>query len=325
MKNHYFRPELLVGIAVLLAGVLPARPQTASSSGTVPVQMVVTLEARHGAEVPEITRDDVMVYQGRNRDRVTEWTPFQGEHPGLELFLAIDEACSTSIGSQLDEIRQFINSQPAATSIGIAYMRNGMADVLQKLTGDHAQAAKALRLPLGDAGLSASPYQSVVDLIKRWPGGAEGAEGKARREVLMISDGVDRLGGGGPADPYVASALEQIQRAGVTIYAIYANTVGHYGHTFWRLNWGQNYLSQVTDETGGEAYFMGLETPISFSPYLDTLAQRLNHQYLLGFLARPGQKSGLQKVELRTEVSNAELVAADKVWVPVGGKGDQPR
>ena len=82
----------------------------------------------------------------------------------------------------------------------------------------------------------------------------------------MISDGIDRLGGGGPADSYVYSAVEQIQRAGVVIYAIYANAVGHYGHACWRLNWGQNYLSQVTDETGGEAYFIGLETPIAFSP-----------------------------------------------------------
>ena len=142
-------------------------------------------------------------------------------------------------------------------------MRNGTVDVLQQLTTDNAQAAKSLRLPLGEPGLSASPYQSVVDLIKHWPGGSRDW---VRREVLMISDGIDRLGGGGPADSYVYSAIEQIQRAGVVIYAIYANAVGHYGHTFWRLNWGQNYLSQVTDETGGEAYFMGLETPSPFHP-----------------------------------------------------------
>jgi hypothetical protein len=324
MKNHYFfRSELLFGIAVLLAGAPPARPQATSPSGTVPVHMVVTVEARRGIEVPEVTRDDVMVYQDRNRDRVTEWTPLKGEHAGLELFVAIDEATSPSLGTRLDEIRQFINSQPASSSIGVAYMRNGTVDIVQKLTSDHAQVSKALRLPLGDAGLSASPYESIVDLIKRWPAGPEGSqgsEGNVRREILMISDGVDLLGGAGPQDPYVASAIERIQRAGVVIYAIYANTVGHYGHTFWRRSWGQNYLSQVADESGGEAYFMGLETPISFSPYLDAVARRLNHQYLLGFLARPGDKPGLQRVQLRTEVPNADLVAADKVWVPAGGK-----
>ena len=317
MENYCSGRQQLFGIVFLVVGVPPARPQAASSPATVPVQMLVTVEGRHGAEVPEITRDDVMVYQGRNRDRVTEWMALQEDRAGLELFVAIDEACSPSLAQQLDEIRRFINSQPATTSIGVAYMRNGTVDVLQQLTTDHAQAAKSLRLPLGEPGLSASPYQSVVDLIKRWPGGSRDW---VRREVLMISDGIDRLGGGGPADSYVYSAIEQIQRAGVVIYAIYASAVGHYGHTFWRLNWGQNYLSQVTDETGGEAYFMGLETPIAFSPYLDALAHRLDHQYLLGFLARPGPKAGLQKVDLRSEVPNVDLVAADRVWVPAGGK-----
>jgi hypothetical protein len=85
---------------------------------------------------------------------------------------------------------------------------------------------------------------------------------------------------------------------------------------FWPINWGQNYLSQVASETGGEAYFLGFETPVSFAPYLEDLNRRLNHQYLLVFLAKPGKKSELQPVRPRTEVPNAELVAASKVWVP---------
>jgi hypothetical protein len=94
--------------------------------------------------------------------------------------------------------------------------------------------------------------------------------------------------------------------------------VGHFGHSFWRINWGQNYLSQIADETGGEAYFLGDETPVSFAPYLDDLTHRLAHQYLLAFLPKPEKKAGLQRVKLRTEVPNAELVAADNVYVPAG-------
>jgi hypothetical protein len=104
----------------------------------------------------------------------------------------------------------------------------------------------------------------------------------------------------------------------VIIFAIYATGVGHWGHSFWRINWGQNYLAQIADETGGEAYFLGTGTPVSFSPYLDDLSHRLNHQYLLTFLAKPEKKAGLQAVRLRTEVPNAELVSADRVWVPAG-------
>jgi hypothetical protein len=48
------------------------------------------------------------------------------------------------------------------------------------------------------------------------------------------------------------------------------------------------------------------------------LSHRLDRQYLLTFLAKPEKKSGLQPVRLRTEVRNAELVSADRVWVPAG-------
>ena len=93
----------------------------------------------------------------------------------------------------------------------------------------------------------------------------------------MNSDGIDRYYGSGPSDPYVDTAIEQAQRAGITIYSIYSLGVGHYGHSFWRLNWGQNYLSQLSDETGGESYYLCFRLAVSFVPYLDDLTRRLAH------------------------------------------------
>ena len=307
-KPHLIAGALLVATS-LATGLWSMVAQQASSTG-VPVHMVVTVEARHGSNVPVINREDVMVYQGRDRANVRDWMPLQGEHVGLQLFILIDDAANTSLGSQLEDIRQFINAQPSSTAIGVAYIRNGIADILQNPTNDHAQAAKALRIPLGDAGAAGSPYFSVVDLIKRWP------EGPVRREILMVSDGIDRFGGSGPSNPYVDSAIERAQRAEVIIYSIYTPGVGHYGHSFWRINWGQNYLSQISDETGGESYYLGLGAPVSFAPYLDDLTHRLTRQFLLTFLAKPETKAGFQQVKLRTEVPNAELVAADRVYVP---------
>lgn len=276
----------------------------------VPVHMVVTTEAHHGKEVPVINRQDVMVYEGKDRMPVTDWVPLQGEQAGLELFVLLDDSSSTSLGSQLGDVRRFISSQPPTTAVAIGYMRNGTVDIVQNFTNDHAQAAKTLRLPMGNPGASPSPYLSVADLIKRWP------QSQVRHEIVMVSDGIDGLGGTGPGNPYVDSAIDEAQRAGVIIYAIYATGVGHYGHSFWRINWGQNYLSQLAAETGGEAYFLGSETPVAFAPYLDDINLKLSHQYLLGFLAKPEKKAGLQRVKLRTEVPNAELVAAERVWVP---------
>jgi hypothetical protein len=273
--------------------------------------MVVTVEAKHGNIPPEITKQDVMVYEGHNRDQVTEWVPAQGEHAALEFFILIDDGSSLSLGSQLEDLRQFINAQPATTKVGIAYMQNGIAQVVQNPTTDHAQAAKALRLPEGIVGAEASPYFSLQDLIKRWP------QSTARREVFMVTDGVDWFGGGTAEDPYVDAAIADAQRAGVMVFDIYMPGQGHAAHSYWRYYWGQIYLSQVAEETGGESYYIGFTgAPVAFTPYLNDMAQRLNHQYFLGFVAKPEKKAGLRRVRLRTEVPNAELVAAPQVYVP---------
>jgi len=288
---------------------LVAAQESVPSTGPA-VNLVVTVEARHGSNVPDISREDVMVYEGRDRDKVTAWLPLQGEHAGLELFVLLDDSSNVSLGSQLEDIRQFISAQPATTKIGVAYMQNGIAQVLQNLTNDHVLAAKALRLPLGSPGASASPYFSLGDLIKRWPQSSE------RHEVLMITDGIDRYWGSGPGNPYVDSVIEQAQRAGVIVFSIYTPGEGHYGHSFWRMNWGQNYLSQVGDETGGEAFYLGSGAPVSFAPYLEDITRRLGRQYLLTFIAKPQKKAGMQRVKLQTEVPNAELVSVDRVYVP---------
>ena len=132
----------------------------------------------------------------------------------------------------------------------------------------------------------------------------------------MITHGIDRIWGSGPNNGYVDTVIEQAQRAGVIVFAIYTPGMGHYGHSFWRMNWGQNYLSQLADETGGEAYYLGNGAPVSFSPYLEDITRRLGRQYLLTFLAKPEKKAGMQRVKLQTEVPNAELVSADMVYVP---------
>jgi hypothetical protein len=293
---------------------LPLSAQQPSESGGVPVNMVVTVESRHGEHPPAVDREDVMVYQGKTRDRVTSWVPAQGEQAQLELFVLLDDSSGPSLGNQLGDIRQFIDAQAASTKVGVAYMQNGTAQIVQNLTADHAQAAKSLRLPMEVAGINASPYLSLTDLVKHWP------ESKARREALMVSDGIDRYYDAADLqDPYVASAIDDAQRAGIVVSAIYNPGTGHLGHDYWRNYWGQLYLAQVTDATGGESYYIGFTGPaVAFAPFLDALDHWLKNQYLLTFLAVPGKKAGLQPVKIRTELHEVELVSANRVFVPAG-------
>ena len=272
-----------------------------------PIQMTVTVEARHGKEVPAMKPGDIMVSQKNQRLTVTNLDT----RTALELYILIDDASSANLGFQFNDLKQFIETQPAGTSIGIGYMRNGTVEFTQPLTADHSQAAKGLRLPLGDPGVMPSPYLSLSDLIKRWPAG------QARHEVILVSSGIDPLDGG-VADPYLDATIERAQRAGVIVYAIYEPAAGHEGHSFWHMNWGQNHLEQMAEETGGECYMLDFEPLISFAPYLAEISEHLAHQYVVTLLATPGNKSGFQSVRLTTEVPNAELMHSGEVYVPAG-------
>jgi len=298
-------------LAACLAGAsMVAAQQAPPSSGTT-AHLVVTAEAHHGKEIPVINREDVMVYEGHDRDAVTEWIPAQGDHAALELFILIDDSSSTNLGTQFDDIRKFIEAQPATTKIGVAYMRNGTAAAVQQLTDDHAAAAKALRLPLGTAGVNASPYFALSDLIKRWPAST------GRREVLMITDGIDRYYGVGDLqDPYLAGTIDEAVRAGILVSAIYSPDAGHLGHSYWASYWGQMYLSELAEKTGGEAYYIGFTgPPVALAPYLTDLENRLSHQYFLAFVTKAVKKAGWVQVRLGTEVPNVDLVSAHRVYV----------
>lgn len=311
MKKSTRLLSAIIGLAVWVCFAGSVYAQNAATQG-VPTHLLVTVEARHGKSVPEVSRADVMVYEGHDRDQVTDWVPAQSEHAGLELFILLDDGSNLNLGSQLETLRKFITAQPPSTKIGVAYMQNGIARIEQKPTSDHGLAAKALRLPMGSAGIDASPYFALSDLVKKWP------ESPDRHEVLMASDGVDRnYGIGDPQDPYLDAAIHDAGRAGIVVYAIYTPGAGHFGHSYWQNYWGQIYLSRLGEETGGEAYYIGFSgAPVSFDPYLEDMGRHLDHQYWLTFLAKPPKKSGWQRIKVTTEVSNAELVAAHEVYVP---------
>jgi len=233
MNKYRFIANAILSFAIWTCGARSLSAQQ-TPEGAVPAHMIVTVEPHHGSVVPVVNREDVMVYEGKDRDKVTEWIPAQGDHANLEFFVLLDDGSDPNIGILLDDIRKFINEQPASTKIGIAYMQNGIAKIEQNLTDDHAQAAKAIRLPMGIRGANGSPYFSLSDLIKKWP------PSTARREIVMISDGIDEYYGTGDLqDPYLAQTIADSQRAGILVSAIYAPGSGHLAHSYWQNYWGQ--------------------------------------------------------------------------------------
>ncbi|MFZ1052275.1 MAG: hypothetical protein WBP65_10980 [Candidatus Sulfotelmatobacter sp.] len=301
-------------MVAMVTSIVPLNAQEASTA-TVPVKMTVTANVASDKRMPEINQQDVFVKQGKERLRVTEWFPAQGDRAGLDLFILIDDASDARLGSHLEDLRTFINAQPSTTSVGVGYMRNATVQIVQDFTTDHAAAAKALRLPLGSAGAYGSPYLSVIDLMTRWPANQN------RREVVMVTDGIDRARRGMfwrglNVNPDVDSASDVAMRTGTIIHTIYAPGVGRLYRNYWEATNGQLGIAKLSDVTGGESFFLGLQSPVSFAPYLDQLQKILDNQYLLSFSAKPDKKAGLQFVTLSTEVAGVEFAAADAIWVP---------
>ncbi len=298
---------------ILLSISLSAAAQESAAEQGVPVKMLVTVEPKHGHEIPMITRHDIIVTQGHDHRPVTDWTPVTGDKAGLALAVLIDDSSGFSLGTQLNDIRAFIAQQPASALVAVGYMQNGSVSLAQNFTADHAAAAKSIRLAMGFFGTAASPYLSLSDFIKRWP--ADPAI--PRREVLFITSGIDYVYDGTLDNPYVDAAIQDAQCAGVVVYSIYTPSAGHFGHSYFRTYWGQNYLSELSEQTGGENYYvLGPQAPVSFAPYLKELNDSLRDQFILTFLAKPEKKAGPASVKISSEIHDVDFVHADRVCVP---------
>jgi hypothetical protein len=145
----YLKKRMTYSLLVVAGAVLSVSPSNAADvPSKANVKMTVTASVADGKRTPDINPEDVVVLRGKQRLRVTGPVPAQGAHAGLDLFILIDDASTSSLGAQLDDLRKFINAQPSTTAVGVGYMRNATVQVAQDLTIDHAKAASALRLRL---------------------------------------------------------------------------------------------------------------------------------------------------------------------------------
>jgi hypothetical protein len=300
----------------VIFGPAPASAQQANSSTDVPVHMVVTVKPHRGTQAPAVAADDVKVFQKGKPDAVASWVPLQGDRAGLQLFILIDDTSRDSLALQFSSIAKFIQEQPATTAIGVGYMRNGTVYTAQNLTTDRTLAEKALRLPLGASAGYTSPYLALSELMKRWP------ETKDRREVLMITSGIDPLGGGFSNDPftnpYLDAAVNQAQRGGFIVYSIYSPGAGRLGRGQFRTNLAQTGLDVLAQKTGGETYYLLYGAPVDITPYLQDISNNLKNQYGLTFLAKSAKKPTLEPVKVKTEMPNMGLKTAEAGYIGSG-------
>jgi VWFA-related protein len=274
-----------------------------------PVTLTVTAAAKKGSP-PPIKKDDVQVFEGKERVQVADWR--HGEN--LYLAILIDDSISNEAASQWNDLKAFIAEQPQNTFVAVAYGRNGAAEVAQDFTQDHALAAKALRIPLGNGGAFSSPYLAVQDWLKRWPSSA----GDHRSSLILISSGIDYFRGSfDPLDPDLDSTIERAQKENVNIWTIYYPGAGHVSRGYFRVFNSQANLSKLSEETGAESYYLSFDRPVTLRPYFEEIQQHLNNQYLLTFAGPSGGRKGkFQRVRVATEIPNVEFLTPSEVFLP---------
>jgi hypothetical protein len=298
-----------LGLSGILAAalVLPlSSPAQSPSSNTGTATFTVTVVGKNDAAPPSVARDDVQLTINNERKQVASWTKAN------ELYLAIliDDSLRSDAALQWDDLKSFIMAQPSTSHIALAYASNGTVFIAQNFTTDHALVAKTLRIPRGEIAAGSSPYLSVEDWIKRWPGTG------TRRSLLLVSSGIDFFRGGfGPIYPDVDPTIELAEKGNINIWSIYYPSAGRVGHFFYLVDKAQLNLSKLSLETGGESYYLGFTAPVSFKPYLDELQMHLNNQYLLSFAGEGGAKGKFVSPRLKTELSGLDFMHANQTYI----------
>jgi hypothetical protein len=291
-------------IAVAVAMPLAANP-AATEAPAVP--MTITAVGKKDTQPPPLTKNDVQLYEGKERVQVADWKR------GETLFLAvlIDDSLESDVANQWGDLKAFFMAQPENTYIAVGYGRNGAAVIAQDFTKDHALAAKALRIPLGNAGAFTSPYLALQDWMKRWP------ESRERKSIMLFSSGVDYFRGSfDPIDPDLDTTVARAQKQNINVWTIYVPDAGHVGRREFRVFNAQSNLSRLSEETGAESYYLGFGSPVTLKPYFDEIQMHLSNQYLLSFVGNGGKKGKFERVRVVSEVPNVEFLTPSEVFLP---------
>jgi hypothetical protein len=310
-KLETSRVIALVIIALVAPSAFRGQDKT---EHTVPVSVLVTVGSKTKDAPPEVPKDAVYVHQDNQTRRVLGWQPLSQGGATLDLVVYIDDSMDHSVGVPLMDAAAFIRALPPKARIEIAYSLSGHPQIGQAFTTDREAAIKALHMPLGHFTGSYGLYSGLTEFIQGWPQDA------TRRELLVISDGIDLLRGSSQSmpgeNPDLAILNNILRRERIVVFTIFGNG-GSARLQGVMTSVGQSCLQSLSNESGGEA-FLGLQTAYSFTPYLDRISQDLAHQYLLTFeeVAPTNNKPKLSKLQVGAEVPGTVIHAPAHVNVP---------
>ena len=302
-----FRNKALCLVAAGLAATLPVSGQGVPVEGPLPTTALVMVQSKSGAPL-----DPAMLSVRVDRDDVPITSVRPVPPPGAQIAILIDDGLRFTFSNQLNDFADFINALPPGTKVMVGYMRNGTVVGSRGFSANHQAVAAQLRIPISMAGVDGSPYFTLSEFVKHWPSNEPGA-----RFVLMITNGIDPYNGRPSVlnqdSPYVQTAQEDAQRAGVAVYSIY------YPQSFPRgargSFSGQSYLAQVGEATGGASFNIGTITPPSLTPYLNDFDKAVASSYLISFDLNSARvkRDTLIHIRVTTKQPGVKIHAPDSV------------
>ncbi len=303
---------VMMAATLIVAAAIPAFAKS-ESSAEAPTQMVVTVvdHAHDATQKSSIQQSIVKIKEDGKSAQVLDWKSVAAPE-NTQLVILIDDALQARFSSNFTQLQKFILQLPASTQVAVAYMQYGRASIVAGFATDRETAAKSIRVPTGIAGVNASPYFCLSDLAKHWPDQGRQA---AVRQVLMVTDGVDRYFSAGaydPEDPYVRTAIKDVQANRIIVSSIYFRDIGAVDRGIRGSFVGGSYLTQVAEASGGKMYNEGFGNPVTFVPLLADFNQRLANTYVVTFLAHG---SGLQYIKISSEEHGIKLEAPNEVTV----------
>jgi VWFA-related protein len=316
---HRLLPAFTIAGLLLAAVVLAQQPSQQSEQDQKPgetlkinvnvVQLFFNVKDKHGALIPNLTKDDFQIAEDTKPQTIKYFTP-ESNLP-LTLGMMIDSSGSQRNVLDMEKevggafLKQILTDKDEAFVISFDIS----VDLLQDFTRDTHRLQAALNkakintdftsgLPGGMGGgpipqhnspgtlLYDAVYLSAHDMLSKETG---------RKAMILLTDGQDE-----GSRLKIQEAIEASQKADAIVYVLLCADRGFYGG-FGMGYSGEGEMRKLTEQTGGRVINVGNKFD-KLKEAFDQIASELRSQYNIGYTpTNPKQDGSYRKIEIKNK------------------------
>jgi Ca-activated chloride channel homolog len=259
---------------------------------------------KKGKLVTDLGQDEFRIYEDNKAQKITNFA----RETDLPLTVALLIDTSTSIRDKFKfeqeaAIDFFHTTLRRKKDKGLLMSFDSTIDLLQDFTDDPDQLTKAVKRlkPGGGTKMFDAIYLVCQEKLKNKAG--------SRKVLVLISDGDDNL-----SLESLASTLEMIQRAEVTIFAISTNSSGFFGMASPK---NDKVLKKLAEDTGGRVFFPPKVEDLAQS--FHEISQELRSQYSLAYRStNPNKDGSFRSIKIATSRKDVKIKSRKGYYAPRG-------